>query len=249
MRLERTGKTATLLGSQGPPVLFSPGLFGTMPRQIYTDFLRALARNVTVVVVDGADAVTAPVVDDVARTLAVDRVAFVSHSSFDARILLSDRVGAAVLCDPVVLPSYDWAGGWVPPETSRVVKILRAGLAYDGTRATPIPDFLSPGVAPESPTRVFDGVGHADLLDDRWAEAGARALPFMKGMAADPDPVRFEDWSRGASSSRPSAAEGVRARRRAYRDEVAAEVLRWVAADAGPRDGADPIIGPAAGGG
>ena len=35
------GKTATLNG-QGPPVLFSTGLFGTMPKQFYNQLIKKL---------------------------------------------------------------------------------------------------------------------------------------------------------------------------------------------------------------
>ena len=106
--------------------------------------------NPTVVVLNGADAVTASIVEDVAETLAVDRVGFVSHSSFDSNILLSDRVAdrnivrsgrSAVLR----LGKRMGASGRTQSRQN-----LRAGLAYDASRTTPIPEFLSPKVSPDS---------------------------------------------------------------------------------------------------
>ena len=41
-----SGRDITLVGN-GPPVVFSSGLFGTMPSQIYSSFINEIKNNVT----------------------------------------------------------------------------------------------------------------------------------------------------------------------------------------------------------
>jgi hypothetical protein len=178
-----SGQRVSLHG-RGPPVLFSSGLYGLMPHRIYTQLFQELRKDVTMVVLDDARRVTARVAEEVCDALAVDSIGFFSHSSFDAGILTTGRVRAAVLCDPVVL---------LPPPLDGVdfpVAVLRAGNAY-GDPA--IPAFLAPplgnaGVA----SRDYEGMGHADLLDDPWAALGPQVLPWMKG--AMPSTVPFAEW-------------------------------------------------------
>ena len=39
------GEKLTISGN-GPPILFSPGLYGTMPSQFYNNFLNKLKKNI-----------------------------------------------------------------------------------------------------------------------------------------------------------------------------------------------------------
>lgn len=213
-----SGVRVTLHGT-GPPVVFSSGLFGTMPRQLYTELFRHLSSDVTLAVAERVGPVTAATVEEIADALAVERIAFLSHSSIDSVILDSSRVQSAVLCDPVVLPNVDWTrGGLVAPESTPdfPVRVLRAERAY--APETGIPEMISPsiqdGVVSE---RTFAAMGHADLLDDTWAELGRQALPWMKG--ATPPLTSFGDWSLDA---RRKASE----LRADYRREVADDVVR-----------------------
>lgn len=215
-----TGQRVSLHGT-GPPVVFSSGLFGTMPRRIYTQLFRLLRDDVTLVVLEDVAPVTGPAIDAIADALAVEDVALLSHSSVNVGVLRSDRVRAAVMCDPVVLPVLDVArGGLVPPDdaTPRFpTRVLRAAKAYE---TNGIPEMVSPRL--EGDTRTFDGMGHADLLDDAWAELGPRVFPWMKGVAAPRAP--FVSWSLDA---RTQTAEV----RRRYREEVATEVRAHVLPD------------------
>jgi len=213
------GQRLTLHGN-GPPVLFSSGLFGVMPRRIYTDFIARLSKHLTIVVPTSATLVTATTVDDVADALAVERVGLLTHSSFDAAILASMRVEAAVLCDPVVFPALGvLQGGFVPPlcDPNFAVRVLRAERAYDP--ATPgIPPLISPRfVAGADVTyRTFDDVGHADLLDDTWADVGRRTIPWMKGLR--PRNTTYDAWT---FDGRHQAAH----LRDAYRAQMADDVI------------------------
>lgn len=209
------GGTVRLQG-RGPPVLFSSGLFGTMPHHLYSDVFRALAANVTLLVANGP--VTAALADRVADAVGAEEVGLLAHSAFDSALLTSPRVRGAVLCDPVAVPAPP-ALFPSPPLLAPIpdVLVLRAGNAYDPSVATPIPDFLSPAVARDAPVRTFPGVGHADLLDDRWAALGAATMPWMKGPRVPL--VAFDEWKGNDKHTSPSAV------RRAYRDWVAHAAL------------------------
>lgn len=213
------GQRISLHGS-GPPVLFSSGLFGTMPRRLYTSLFSQLTKELTLVVPEDVSVVTAATVDAVADALAVDKIALLSHSSIDSNILDSPRIKAAVLCDPVVLPNLDWMqGGLVPPTSSPSypIRVLRAELAYD--EETPgIPNMISPSFDEnvDVTERTFVGVGHADLLDDTWAKLGSDVIPWMKGAISPPAP--FATWSMDARSKTSQL-------RKEYRANVAADIV------------------------
>lgn len=215
----QSGLRVTLHGT-GPPAVFSSGLFGTMPRQLYSDLFRELSSDVTLAVVEDVGPLTSDVVEEIADALSVDRIGLVSHSSIDSNILQSTRIQAAVLCDPVVIPNLIWIrGGLVPPESSPEfpVRILKAERAY--AEDTPgIPRLISPTIQSDRVSeRTFADVGHADLLDDRWAELGRQTIPWMKGLT--PTPSRFDDWTFDAGKK-------ASAMRDAYRREVAGEIVR-----------------------
>ena len=103
------GRTATLNG-RGPPVLFSTGLFGTMPQQFYTQFIKSLKHNVTVITLDGVMPITPKDITDLADSLKVDSLTYVGHSSFNPHLLETDRINNALLIDPIVIPTLDING-------------------------------------------------------------------------------------------------------------------------------------------
>ena len=233
--LQRTGQHVSLFG-KGRPVVFSSGLFGTMPRRIYSALFRHLAANLTLVVLNEPAPVTLETVEDIANTLAVDQLGFFSHSSIDVDILQSARIRSAVLCDPVTFPRISvgddlGAGfGLVPPTVAKEMPflVLRAARAYDGDGAPAIPEFLCPRLPPDwTREQTFADVGHADLLDDTWADFGSRAIPWMRGVVARTMP--YTEWEYRGS--------GVDARdvRRDYRARVAAEAVAHLLADPSPK--------------
>lgn len=218
------GQRVSLYGS-GPPVLFSSGLFGVMPRRLYTSLFAHLTKEFTLAVPEDVGPVTAATVAAVADALAVDKIALLSHSSFDHNILESTRVQTAVLCDPVVLPNLDWMqGGLVAPRTSPTfpIRVLRAELAYDID--TPgIPDMISPSFdeGVDVTMRTFEGIGHADLLDDVWAKLGSDVIPWMKGVV--PPPAPFDTWTIDARTQTSRL-------RALYREGVAEEIIGHIRA-------------------
>lgn len=223
--LVSTGYKVSLFGT-GPPVVFSSGLFGLMPRRLYTELFDAMRRNVTLVVLNDPVPLTADVVDDIADSLAVDTVGLFAHSSIDSRILYSTRVNSAVLCDPVAFPRVS-LGLWRPPVIEPVLidrpipfLILRSSKAY-GDSDVPIPEYLVPdlpsGCVDEE---VFPDVGHADLLDDTWAAVGPRMLPWMRGAGRQAQP--FSEWSHHTGGPAKIRAEY----RKAVAERAVTHILR-----------------------
>lgn len=225
VHLPATNKDVSLFGA-GPPVFFSSGLFGTMPRRLYTQLFDQLMGNVTLVVLNDPTPVTRRVFEETATELGVDRLCLFSHSALDASILLSARLEGAVLCDPVTIPPLPWNAPAVASETNHVERpktlVVKAAHAYDPQVSTPIPDFLFPDdIRSDSLVEwTASDVGHSDLLDDRWAELGTLVLPWMRGPS--PTVVPFAQWS----TTPTKRASSMRAEHRAtYRSEVATKAI------------------------
>ena len=217
----RSGGSVSLHG-RGPPVLFSTGLFSTMPHWIYSEFFKQMIPNVTMVVLNGPSPLTVNRIEEIADAVAVDRIGFLAHSSTDRSILDSPRVGSVVLCDPVVVPQLSLT---LQMSSSDVVNpipflVLRAGQSYasDDDGLSPIPNYLAPRLPMQTTdTITFDGMGHADLLDDTWAELGASIIPWMRGPRRPTRP--FRDWTFMWISREISTV------RRTYRRNVAHRAL------------------------
>lgn len=226
----RSGGSVSLHGN-GPPVLFSTGLFGTMPHWIYSEFFKQMTPNVTMVVLNGPSPLTGDRVEEIADAVGVDRIGFFAHSSTDRLILDSSRVGSVVLCDPVVMPQLSLAFQMSSTEVVNPIPflVLRAGQSYasDGDGPSPIPNYLGPQLpAMNTDTFTFDGMGHADLLDDTWADLGASTIPWMRGSASPTRP--FLEWKFTRSSREISKA------RRTYRSSVARRALDHFLRDPSP---------------
>lgn len=215
------GNQRVSLHGSGPPVVFSSGLFGLMPRRLYTSLFRELETDLTLVVLDDVAPVTVDVVEKISDALGVDQVGFLSHSSFDGRILESPRVGSVVLCDPVTMPTM---GAGLQLEKKRVESpsldalVIKAEHSYDGEDGPPIPEYLLPDML-SSRELMFPGVGHADVLDEPWGDVAVRTFPFMSGVR--PAKTRFADWS----FQRKDPTK-LRAARGEYRGKLGAAIKR-----------------------
>ena len=161
----KSGGKVCLYGS-GPPVVFSSGLFNSMPSWLYTEIFDHMKQNVTLVV--APPFLNDKRIDDIADALGAESVGFFSHSSINPSVLTSTRLSRAVLCDPITLPELTTAG-----MTSSVIQsscpilILRARKAYDAK--IPIPEINSPVIEGDCTYDIIDNVGHPDILDDKWA--------------------------------------------------------------------------------
>lgn len=231
--LTQSGDRISLRG-KGPPVLFSSGLFGTMPQRLYTRLFDELTSNMTLVTLDAPKPVTADTARDVCETLGVDSIGLLTHSSLDATLLSSPSVRSAVLFDPVVFPELGTMRLTAPRvENSMPVLLVKAGLSYDADdgRAV-IPDYLLPSFS-DATVCTYPNVAHADVLDNPWADLASQIFPWMRPRAPT---VPFFEWIR---SPRTDARE----RREHYRRGVAAVATRHllaphsvVVSESGPND-------------
>lgn len=189
-----TGQTVQLFG-RGPPVVFDSGLYGTMPHHIYSDFVRRLSRNVTIVVLsDPRPWRISPPLDEIAQALRVQKIGLITHSSFDGSVLSSERLHSAVIMDPIVTPSFGLQSRKISNKCG--VLVLKAQFAYEG--ATALPEYLCPDLDAPFESVTVENVGHADILDDRWADLATSLFPFMAGIAAPQK--AFEKWEKLPSS-------------------------------------------------
>ena len=192
-----SGRTATLTG-RGPPVLFSTGLFGTMPSQFYSELIQKLKKNVTVVTFNGLMPVTPKDVFDLADTLKVDALTYVGHSSFNPEILESTRINNAVLVDPIVIPSLDVTGvlngGLNAIDAKSVdvdfhVVVVKTEKLYESK--LDLPTWQELEINGDVYNEVYEGVGHPDLLDDTWANM-AKSTDLWG--TAQGETMPFKEW-------------------------------------------------------
>lgn len=202
------GRTAKLFGS-GPPVVFSPGLLGLASWRFYLSFIDELKPNLTVAVLPGPISVTD--VERVADAIGAQEVGFLSHSALDANVLESPRVRRSVVCDPIGLP---WSR--LDVQAAHPTLEVRANLLYADNA---LPQFNQVRVSGEDVAREAYDAGHADLLDDTWAELAARSR-LWSSVDGDPPQVSYDEWS---SKDARKKRDG-RGQRREYRTALASRV-------------------------
>ena len=104
-----SGQKLNIVG-QGPPFLFSPGLFGTMPTAFYSEFINYLKKNITIVSIDGFNPIYENTIHEVCDALNVDKIGYIGHSSFFPEVLDNPNIEKAVLMDPINLPWVNFDG-------------------------------------------------------------------------------------------------------------------------------------------
>lgn len=174
------------MSGRGPPCVFSGGMWNAAPKFMYSDVIRRLKQNFTVVTLSGKIDLTC--VDELASSLGVDQMVLFAHSAFDPAILQSERLRGAVVCDPVSRPALGMSG--VQSQTVQAacpVLTLRAGYLCNSS----LPAWNVPVIAGDVTDEVLDGFGHTDLLDDTWAN-----LASSSGIWQTVEPLRqsFEEW-------------------------------------------------------
>ncbi len=184
-----SGRELLVIG-KGPPVLFSPGLFGTMPKWFYEEFLNNLKKNVSIVTINDFYPLKIEDICEIADSIAVDKLSLITHSSFDPNILTCDRLNSAVLCDPISIPNVDFTGIKTKSVTTDIPILgIKAEKAYYSKKS--IPEFQCTEIIGNYIEEVYPGVGHPDILDDFWAEIALKT-GIWEGIS--PDIVNFTDW-------------------------------------------------------
>ena len=216
-----SGKQVSLVGT-GPPVIFSSGLFSTMPRSLYNDFINNLKKNVTIVSLNNFNPLSKRDINDIVDSLNVNSISYISHSSFQPDILESDKINKAVLVDPICLPKID-VGSLNSVDVNAVnidvkfpVMIFKAAKLYEGDKT--LPEWQDPSINGIVCSEVVDNVGHPDLLDDTWADI-AKNLGFWN--TADGEKVDFKDWKFIKNSN-------IKEIRKKYRDYLADKTLAFI---------------------
>tara|TARA_Y100000748_G_scaffold278506_1_gene256236 strand:+ start:59 stop:694 length:636 start_codon:yes stop_codon:yes gene_type:complete len=167
----------------GPPVLFSTGWFGMMPREFYSKLLSQLEKNNTIITLDGGiNSPSDKIIEDISDTLAVKSIGFLSHSSIPKSIFNSNKINKAIMMDPIVVPPS--------PQLSYFdTFFIKAEKSYRSDMG--IPEFLTPNVPHEG--MFYMNVGHPDILDNFWADI-AEGIGFWN--MADIEKVPFNKWNR-----------------------------------------------------
>lgn len=218
------GRTATLNGN-GPPVLFSTGLFGTMPQQFYNEVIKYLKQNVTVVTLDGAMPITPKDIIDLADTLKVDSLTYVGHSSFNPGLLETNRINNALLIDPIVIPNLDINGlfsGGINNIEARFVNVnypvivIKSEKLYQSK--LDLPTWQELQINGNVQNEIYYGVGHPDILDDTWANI-AKGTDLWG--TAQGKTMTFKEWKYDNKNTIPSI-------RKEYRQYVSNKILNLI---------------------
>ena len=213
-----SGKTAIIDG-KGPPLLFSSGLYGTMPRRFYTKLINDLKKNVTVVSIENFNIMEPDDIDNIVDKLRVDSIAFLSHSSFNPEVLENDKINSAVLLDPICLPKINFAGITRPyANIDYPVLIIRSEKLYN--TENPLPDWQEIEIETSQTItdEIYRDVGHPDILDDFWADI---AKNFGFWSMAEQDIVEFKDWRSNFKTNVPTI-------RKQYRKSTSNKILEFI---------------------
>lgn len=189
-----SGKQISLVGT-GPPVVFSSGLFNTMPRQLYNNLIDQLKDNVTIVSINDFTPLSKNDINDIVTALNVDSVSYISHSSFNPDVLESNKINKAVLIDPICIPKVN-LGGFNQLDVNKVnispnfpVMVIKAEKLYDSVKS--LPEWQDPHINGIVYSEIVPNVGHPDILDDIWADV-AKQIGLWD--TAQGTVVDFKEW-------------------------------------------------------
>jgi hypothetical protein len=104
-----SGRNVKYFGT-GPPLLFSSGLFGTMPKFLYNSFLNNLAKNNTIFYLDDYDPIKVKDINEVITVIGSNEINYLGHSSFNKNILEIDKLRRIILLDPIIVPTINFNG-------------------------------------------------------------------------------------------------------------------------------------------
>ena len=214
----KKGEQLTISGN-GPPLLFSPGLYGTMPSQFYNNFLNKLKKNNTVITFNNFQQLNSESINDVAEAIGVDKISYVSHSSFNSDILNNEIINNAVLLDPITIPNVNFNGierHQIEPKFP--ILIIKAEKLYN--TETPLPnwqeiEFIDNNLVTEE---YYENVGHPDILDDTWSNF-AKNLNLWETTKGEI--VEFDKWKLNHKNSITNT-------RNKYREYVANKTIEFI---------------------
>ena len=167
--------SALLVGIAKPYVVFSSGLFSTMPSRIYSTLKDKLSKNLTLV--ESNSILWRKDFEHLCDKYEMDKLPLIAHSSIDGSILSSHRLQKAVLIDPATIPSISVNGLVSTQIKARApVKVISSRLYGE---------FVIPPFQPsfeDAEYITYDSSGHGDLLDPPWARISSWA-----GIPSEPE--------------------------------------------------------------
>lgn len=185
------GRSVKIIG-KGPPVVFSTGLYGTMPRQLYNTVINGAKKKVSIVVFEDSSPIMKDDVENAADAIGVNKVGFFSHSAIDLGILKSDRVEKALLYDPITTPQLSILGvDTQEVDTEIDVTIVNAENTVRGK--VPLPNFNVPKINGNCNYITDTNVGHGDILDPMWSNF-VRRFPLWNSNVKRSQFSDYKDW-------------------------------------------------------
>ncbi len=165
-----SGKKIYIKGN-GPPMLFSTGLFGTMPNFLYSNIQNKLSKNISLILTEDYKPLQLKDINEIVNILEVDYISLFAHSSIDATLLTSDKINKAILCDPITIPDINLKGfNNKKIKTDSELLIIQAEKLYNSDRQLPnfqTPKFPKNKIISEI---IYKNVGHPDILNNIWAD-------------------------------------------------------------------------------
>ena len=158
------------------PVVFSSGLYGTIPKFAYNNLFQNL-KNVSVV--NSEFPLNKRNFEALCDIYEQDKMPIISHSSLDTDILNSHRLQKALLFDPATLPEISKSGLIQKTVHPRAPVNIVLTKFYASFVKTP----FQPNVE-NAHTIQLDYGGHSDLLDGMWP-----LLAEKMGIRSDPQNI------------------------------------------------------------
>tara|TARA_B100001741_G_C16553761_1_gene601080 strand:+ start:2855 stop:3550 length:696 start_codon:yes stop_codon:yes gene_type:complete len=172
----------------GPPVIFSSGLFGTMPSFMYNDIIDNLKQNMTLILPSG-NPIGTDTITEIANKLSVQKIGVITHSSFDYEILNNEVVEKAVAIDPVSFPQITLQSRSIKP----VFDVLTFNTRMSQMASIPfIPNAFELNINTDDKI-LCEHMGHSDILDDMWADiADTMGIKGVTDISLNKQ--TFSDW-------------------------------------------------------
>ena len=219
-----SGKSIDIKGN-GPPLLFSTGLFGIMPNFLYSNIQNKLSKNFTLILNTDYKPLLYKDIEDITDKLQVDYISLFSHSSINDKILESNYINKIVLCDPITIPNINF-DGFSNKKIRSNAKILsiKAEKLYNSDLTLPQyqnPIFLNNKLYSET---IYQEVGHPDILDNAWADLAIFST-LWKGASPDKKINKFKDWKYKKQKNRNNE---IYKKREEYRKFIVNEISEFI---------------------
>lgn len=188
-----SGKNIYIKGT-GPPLLFSTGLFGSMPNFIYNNIQKKLSKNNSLILTEDYKPLLFSDIKEIVDALEVDYISLFAHSSIDPKIIESKYLNKIILCDPITVPDINIDGltnKKIYP-TGKVL-IIKAEKLYNSDLT--LPNYQNPIIKNNNihAEITYKNVGHPDILDNIWSDLAINTN-LWRGIIPEKKIVKFNEW-------------------------------------------------------